>query len=330
MAILTTDLTYKGQGGDLGSNIFFEPILNAPELTSFGFDIREDIVSYEDMYLMQTSNKVTKRKTTCGWNPSGSIAELLDKRITVNELSIELEQCAKDFDGKILQTMKKMGVDRNNLEGTELQRIMVKIIEQVALEDMIRILFLGDTALVDANYNQIDGIWKKVKAAVGNNEIAAKITAPAAGTVTPAIAIDLLNDVHYGADVLLKRQAAASKRKYVSREIYDAYEQYLTENKALESSFLAMQNGVETLSHRGVPVIATDYVDAYMAEDFAAESPNRVLYTVGENITVGTDQVSDFQTVDFWYEKKPQMNFARVEYKLGVALGWGKLFSVAY
>lgn len=330
MAILNTALTFSGTGGGVEqSDIFFEPVLSAPELTSFGFDIRDDVVSYEDMYTLQTTAKHTKKKTTCGWNPTGPIATLLDKRIYVQELAIEKEQCAKDFDGTILQYAKARGYRRNDLsQGGFLQNVLVDLIKNTALEDLVRIAFLGDTADVDPDYNQVDGIWKRIFDAVGDGSVT-RITV-AEGAMTPAKAFGILNDLHFGANLKLRNLPDANKVKIVTRDIYDNYLMYLASNNQLETSWALLQNGVQTVTHWGVPVVYADYVDSWIAADFADQPQSRAIYCDPRNITIATDQVSDFQTVDFNYDWKSQMNMYRVEYKLGVALGWGDFISVAY
>ncbi|GAB3822152.1 hypothetical protein GCM10028895_25960 [Pontibacter rugosus] len=109
MAFITTEITFKGQGDEnfLDAGTVFKPMLQANALSSLGFDIRTDIVTYKDMYKVVPQRKVTRSKSNCGWNPYGQLAELIDDRIEVKKLGIEMEQCAEDFDGLILQTAKK-------------------------------------------------------------------------------------------------------------------------------------------------------------------------------------------------------------------------------
>lgn len=337
MAILTTNVTYGGKtpteapgGGDLKASLIMEPILEAPAFTALGYDLRDDIQTKETMYEIIPSDKVTKKKTTCGWNPSGQIGELVDRVIEVTEMSVEMEQCAKDFDGKILQLVKKKGFDRNDLTGTQFEEIMRDLAQPIIARDMSRIIALGDTASVDADYNQFDGKWKKIFEGVADGVIA-QTTAFAQGTaLTPALAVAKLDAVHFDAPIELKTFDETQKIKVVTRSVYDNYMRSFSGNAALESSMVVLQNGLKTVSHWGIPVIPEDLVDQYVAADFAGANPHRIYYTTVNNITVGTDLESDFTMIDFWYEKKEQMNLMRANYKLGVALGFSKLFSVAY
>lgn len=336
MAILTTNVTYGGKtpteapgGGDLKASLILAPIVEAPAFTSLGYDLRDDIQTKETMYEIIPSDKVTKKKTTCGWNPSGKIGDLIDREIVVTELGIEMEQCAKDFDGKILQLVKKKGFNRNDLTGTQFEEIMREVAQPIIARDMSRLISLADSASGDADYNQFDGKWKKIFTEVAGGKIA-QTHAFAVGALTPAAAVKALEAVHFDAPIELKTFDESQKIKVVTRSVYDNYLKSFASNAALESSMIVLQNGLKAVTHWGVPVVPEDLVDMYVAADFEGVNPHRIYYTTLNNVTVATDLESDFTEIDFWYEKKEQMNLMRVNYKLGVSLGFGQLFSVAY
>jgi hypothetical protein len=332
MAILTTAVTYGGKQATEGltAGLIFNPVLAATDFAQLAYDVREDVQGTEHMYKIVPSDKVTRKATTCGWNPYGKLGDLIDETISVVKLKVEMEQCAMDFDGKILQAMKKRGWDRENLEGTEFARLLEDIAQPIIARDLRRIISLGDTANASADYNMIDGKWKKIMAAVGASTIAKTADLPDTGAVTPAQANTALLGVHFGAPIELQSTPANETIKVVTRSVYNAYLQYLSSNNALESSWQLAQNGTKTLMHFGVEVVPEDEVDRYVAADFAGANPHRIYYTAKNNITIATDLESDFTTIRFWYEEKEEMNLMRVSYKLGVSLGWGQLFSVAY
>ncbi|WP_026463666.1 hypothetical protein [Adhaeribacter aquaticus] len=337
MAILTTDVTYGGKANAEGleANLFFKPVLETPELTSLGIDIREDVVTSEPLYKMIPADKVTKKKVGCGFNAAGNFGELIDDSVTVTELAVEMEQCAKDFDGTILQAMKKRGVDRNDLTGTALEQVLVDIGSPIIKRDLLRIALLGDTANASADYNQINGIWKKIFTGVADTSIKRVATLADNAMDAAGAAKDLvLAPLFFDAPDELQELDEASKIMVVTKSVYNNYLQYLASNNQLESSWAVLQNGLKTLTYFGVPVVPLGLVDRYLKVDFAPagniESPHRAWYTAINNITLATDLKSDFTTIDFWYEKKPQMNYLRVEYKLGAAIGLGELMAVAY
>jgi hypothetical protein len=344
MALLTTEITYKGKGNPTSTgdaDVFIKPVLATPELASLGIDIRENVVTKEALYKIIPSDKLTKKKIGCGWNPSGNLGELLDEEISVTELAVELEQCAKDFDGTILQTMKNQGVTRNDLtNGTVLQDILVGLAKPIIASDLIRIFLLGDTASASEDYNQIDGIWKKLFAAVAGGKVTRVGTAIAdTGMVyndaNKEAALAILNALHFDASYELQAIPETEKLKVVTQSIYNNYMQFLMNNRALESSWVQIQEGgPKFVSHLGVPVVPISFVDRYLKADFApggdVTSPHRAWYAAKNNLVLATDLASDFTTIDFWYEKKPQMNYMRVEYKLGAAIAWPELVAVAY
>ncbi|NEM96155.1 hypothetical protein [Pontibacter burrus] len=337
MAILTTNVTYGGKtpteapgGGDLKASLILAAILAAPSFTALGYDLRDDIQTKETMYELIPADKVTKKKTTCGWNPSGSFGNIIDREIAVTELAIEMEQCANDFDGKILQLVRKKGFDRYDLTGTQMEEILREIAQPIISRDMHRIISLGNTASSDPDYNQLDGKWIKIMAGVAEGSIKKTATLTASGALAAGAARTALDAVHFDAPIELKTFEESQKIKVVTRSVYDNYLKSFASNAELESSMVVLQNGLKTVSHWGIPVVCEDIVDIYVNADLEGVNPHRIYYTTLNNITVGTDLESDFSEVDFWYEKKEQMNLMRANYKLGVSLGFGNLFSVAY
>jgi len=340
MAILTTPITYGGStptqnpnGGLLTADLIFRPVLSLPSFSSLGYDIRDNIQSSADMYNIIPSDKVTRKKTTCGWNPYGNLGELTDSKITVVELAIEQEQCATDLDGKILQLLRKKGYDRYDLTDTQFEEILRELAAPVVSRDMNRIISLADSASASADYNQLDGKWKKIVTGVTGGTITKAYDLPDSGALAAGAARTALDAVHFGAPIELQTLPDDQKVKVVTRSVYNNYVQGFASNADLESSMVVLANGLRTVTHWGVPVVVEDLVDAYVAADAASipnANPHRIYYTALNNITIGTDLESDFTFVDFWYEKKEQMNLMRVNYKLGVAFAWDKLFSVAY
>lgn len=340
MPILTTDITYGGKtptqapgGGDLKASLVLDPIFKAPSFAAMGYDLRTDVQTSEEMYKLTASDKVTRAKTACGWNPHGKLGELTDSKISVVELAIEMEECAKDFDGKILQLVKKKGYDRYDLTDTQFEEIVRELAQPIIDRDMHRILALGDTALADADYNQLNGKWPKIFTGVADGTIQKSADLPDAGPLAAGAAKAALDAVHFEApDELMdfEDEEGQSTVKVVTRSIYNNYYQWLANNNQLESSATILANGLKTISHMGVPLVVDKLVSKYVKQDFANEMPHRIYYTPVNNITAATDTESDFSFVDFWFEKKPQMNNLRVNYKLGLSFAWNGLFSVAY
>ncbi|MHC2992826.1 hypothetical protein OB13_15020 [Pontibacter sp. HJ8] len=332
MAFIETEITFKGIGDEnpLSSDLIFKPLIQVPEVSSLGFDIRTDIVTYKDMYKAISQRKVTRAKSGCGWNPYGKLADLIDERIEVKKMGIEMEQCAEDFDGLILQMAKKLGVERADLTGTQLATVLSALAQESAKADMLRIMFLGDEASLSDDYNQTDGIWKKLFEGVADGNVT-KAGAALGNDALPAGAAEgILDDLYYGASMEMQDLDDSEKRFYVTRSIYNNWKKTLTKNKQLESSWTALQNGVNTLTYLGVPLIPLGFVDAAIRQDFAGANPHRALYAKPENVVIGMDQESDYQTVKFWYQEKEEMNYMRLKYKLGTGLGWGEYLAVSY
>ncbi|GAB3822149.1 hypothetical protein GCM10028895_25950 [Pontibacter rugosus] len=227
-------------------------------------------------------------------------------------------------------------MERADLTGTQLQSVLSTMAQEAAFHDMMRIMFLGDEASADEDYNQTDGIWKRLFTGVANSEVT-KVGAGLGSDPLPAGAAEgILDGLYYGATPEMQDLDDSEKRFYVTRSIYNNWKQTLTKNKNLESSWAELKNGIKTLTYLGVPLIPLGFIDQSLRNDFVDAgtgkviNPHRALYAKPENLTIGMDQESDYQTAKFWYQEKEEMNYMRIKYKLGTALGWGEYIAVSY
>lgn len=344
MAYFVNSITYGGKqptAEDLKAKMLLEPPVENLDLKTLGFQIQEGVKSSTVDYSLSAARKVTKRDTGCGsWVPTGNLLTMGSNTITVWPLMIQLDDCADRYDGTILEAAKKKGhATDNDLTGTVLEEIVREALSPVVYEDALRIMFLGDRASANTDYNQVEGLRKTLLAKAtggtvtkGNAIVAATIEDDEAG---PAAAMAVLEDLYKKQSKKLKNVAKANKAFYVDENLYERIEeariQYGSNSNgaALESGKTELFNGVDQIKYRGILVKKLPTYFQYASEDFPASSPHLAFLTVPTNIIVAMDQESDLAEITMWYDIKDRLNYTRVLYRLGTGFGFDSLIVFA-
>jgi hypothetical protein len=330
MPIIESVVKYEGES--LG--LFMNPVVENPLITALGFDNINDHVVDNYVYLNTQPDKVTKARAGCGLIKTGDGAAINRKKFEPNPLQVYLEQCPDVFDQTIFAEARKRGVDVNDLTGTELERLLIEILAPVITRDALRILLLGDKALSDTNYNQIDGIYKVLKAGEADGDIINT------GNITdtdlePANIFATLKKIKDNSDRRLKQQPRGETAMLVTQSVYDAWEEYLITKTGLESSKTEQEGGIGELRFMGIPLVPLHIVDEYLAADFAAGSPpvvanpHRVIYTRPDNHLLGLDTLTNWNEIKFWYSDDDDINKSLTRYNLSYEYKYGSLITIA-
>lgn len=300
-------------------------------------------------------DKITVKDTGCD-------SVFGDKQITRTEkfwdpkpVEATIKQCYSDLYGTIHESQMRGGTDKYKLTGTEIEKILLRAVVPAAARDFQRMIFLSNTAIVAgnltggagdvANYNQVDGFWKKIITAAVALLIPRYTIAENAATTTAGQQLGagrgraILSAVYYGSKLILKQAADKDKVFLVTRSIYENYSQELESNQALESNRVLLLNGNKTLSYQGIPLIIHDVVDTYLQSDFifgaganiTITNPHRVILTTRNNFQVSVDtDTSNPIAFETWDEKKEKRWYARAMYELDDQIAFEELVSVAY
>lgn len=335
MALLTDNLTYGGKEPENpAASIFFKPFAEEPTFRELGFDVLTGVKAKQKIYLTGRLDKITKKRVGCTTADTGTAEQIEAKEISPVDLEAKLSQCAAEFDANIFAYSKKNGYDVNNLEGTQLEKVLVDMTVPALSRDALRILFLSDTALADTDYNQMDGAWKKWKAGVAASTITRAATLADNAMDTADAALNLFKTMYRAASRPLKRAAKADKVFWVTDSIADNYEDTLTSLGTLETNKTSLVNGIEVLMFKGIKVIPISLVDEYLEADFSpagdTDSPHRAVYTVMDNHKVALDEEADTTSIEFWYNRDEDMNKWRARYKMAYEYVFDDLIVVAY
>lgn len=157
--------------------------------------------------------------------------------------------------------------------------------------------------------------------------VSAALTGDATGSVANTTAVVQNTTVKAdGAKALFKAMYAAMPaelrglkgegrlRYLVTQSVYDNYMESLETASGIPQAYVAMVDGLERLTFRGIPVIARPQWDENIEEDFGSIRPHRAMLTAIDNLVFGTDGSGDTGKFDSWYNMDEQENRMRCEY----------------
>jgi hypothetical protein len=257
----------------------------------------------------------------------------------------------------------------NNLEGTVIETIVRKALDEglsslsvneagqldMAIEPVVgaqasgviyldgyRMWWLGDRTSADPNYNQTNGIRKKLLTANATPSSTggtgayrgAAMPTPAALKADPSLILDVLSDLYENCSEELQDQDDAQKAYYLDTLSYRAVRlayRTLVAGKVTEESNLSIIEGSQgkRFTYEGVELIEVKSYNRWMKADFATSNPLIAVYTVRENLVWATDLVSDMAEIKFWYDINTEFNRTRVKYRIGAGFGYDILMAFA-
>ena len=330
--VITSMTTYTGKQSEFKDLVMIK-LYGYLGLRDLGFQVIEDVQSNKIMYKDALLDKITKKRVGCNNTATGTGVAISSFTLSVVDMQTQLEQCSDVFDATIAETVRKKGVDINDLTGTEIESYILEKVAETAARDLYRIVFLGDTTLSDSNYTPFDGIYKKVKAGYLAGDGTTYGGAITSSSLSISNIVATLDAVWDAQSYELKFIPDEQKVMFVEDSVFRAWEKYLssTQFSGVGEQRNVLVNGVATLSFRGIPMVNTQVISKYLALDFATGSPAavanpyRILLTKADNHYIVTDAITDTAKVVMWYEPLQDTNYTRLRYKAGYNYAYGAL-----
>jgi len=319
------NITWDGQEAD---QIFSQPVFADPDLLNT-VRVIPNIISKKKLAVDTGLEKILRAVNDCGRNPSGHLITLSELTIEVERVGFDLEQCALALEDGFLEQFLNKGNKIFDLDGTYIKTYLEgKIVDALKL-DLPRVIWFGDKALADVNYNMIDGFFKQMfSLSATNPDMVAPVipaTLPDSSTEAGARAIIAmfrgLYDKQTGA---LKSVPANRKRFIVNMEIAEALQDAYTTLSTLGGGngdiFLRRnQNGegLDVFKYKNIDVVGMIHWTDIVETDFAGAQNLRMVLTETQNLVVGTDRIQDLTEVLFEYHPYPRVNTLEANFKLG-------------
>lgn len=293
--------------------IYEQPLLNAIHRVYTGVTMKEQIV------LAGQFGKTGIKDPACARPTSGAALSLTEKFWDPAPYGDTFEHCQAEVNSLFKAYYDKIQSysDRYDIEGSPEFAFIAARIEESAYRAIFRIAWFGDkdaalaavgtaglASAADVKfYNMIDGIWKQVFAAVAATTMQ-NITLQASVKAT-------FEAMYEAADTRLR--TAEDAMFLVSRKIWDRYKKEL---RAASEAFTVdyTMNGLPSITWDGKTVVNMETVWDLYTPDFIDETggdillPDRILFTVKDNIPIGTLNENDFTTLESWYERKDRKN----------------------
>lgn len=309
-----------------------------------------------------------KASTGCTPSYGNDLAAASEKTWDIKEWEIAEQLCYADLSATLAKIAMKKGTQVADLTGTDyVDSILMPLLEDAVTRTVLRLALFGDTAAstynsstntsgtikagTSADYFKVtDGLWKRIFDGVakgaGKEGYITRVAVDANSKTTIAlqkeamkgagVATGILDDLISGAPMQLRQ--APDQVIYLTQAFADALSADIrANNKGSELQWNAIFNGVTEAKYNGVAVRAISFQDeiiqAYLQNTTNAaayDKPFRAIYTIKDNLLVGTESDSEIADIDAWFDKTAQKNYILCRDTLGTLVADENLIAVAY
>lgn len=347
--ITGTPITFSGEEA---REAVIDPAFSLPEINMF-HRVIPGITARKQVAFLPTINKITVTDAGCGTGVLSKTLTPTAKYWAPNKLKIWLQQCADDVEQTFFNWGLSKGIKRKDLGSTTFEDYMLSILPGGIMEDFQRLAWFGDVdaddytgtgTLLNASdvphYNQLNGFWTKIFAAVTGSTmkhvtIAANAQATFAlqdSTLTGTNVKDIFKSMLTG-DTDARLKATKNKMIICTTSMFEKWLDY-KESQSIDRSFERQENGYETDIYRGVKIIAYDLWDRFLRADFqdgtAYHLPHRAVLIAGPDslqIGVDTDNVSE---MDIFHDKTTELHNIKGGYMADVQIPYDYMVVAAY
>lgn len=296
----------------------------------------------QQVVYMGLKEKITKIDAGCGDTSTDASITATEKYWDPVRVEVYERICATDWDATLMVWSMKNGLDYNDLTDTQIAAYVLETYPPALRRDFIRMAWLGDTAAATAAttgimriagdipyYSMLDGLWKKLVAAVGATAADVRqvtITENAAANFAAQLALatdkarDTYRDMLTGATN--SRLKAAPDAMLLTTQ--SLYENWLNTKElvTVSESFKRQSESIITDTYRGKPLIPVSMWDDYIQGDTLDNGtldeyhlPHRAVFTSKANLMVGVD-TSSVEDLEVWYDRDTKYWKIRGGYKM--------------
>lgn len=309
-----------------------------------------------------------KPSTGCTPSYGNDLAAAAEKTWDIKEWEIAEQICYTDLAATLAKIALKKGTQVADLTGTDyMDNVLMPLLEEAVARTVLRLAFFGDKAAstynsgsntsgtikagVSADYFKVtDGIWKHIFDAVakgaGNDGYITRVAVDANSKTSIAlqkeamkgagVASGILDDLIASAPMQLRQ--APGQVIYLTQAFADALSADIrNNNKGSDLQWKSIFTGVTEAQYNGVTIQAVAFQDEIIqgylqntTNAAAYDKPYRALYTIKDNLLVGSESQSEIADIDAWFDKTAQKNYILCRDTLGTLVVDEKLTAVAY
>lgn len=337
-----SNLTLNAREAESVAEAIFEVLITGGQLAD-SHEIETGITMKQQIPFVGNFGLIGKKAADCDRNNHAGKLPLTEKFWDPEYFAERFKHCARDVNTllKIFKKAKRVNPDFYDRVGSEELGVIVSRIES-ALQLMLNriVWFSGKTkdtisqggVLTDGTdieyFNVIDGLFEQMFTEIPTS--AANYVAIAKNQEATYALQDALNasdglmtlrkmynkmDARFYAAV----QNGAMPKFYITRELYQNYEDYL-EDESIAFTLKETQDGVSKKTYRGIEIEVRHDWDAIIREyennGTKYNLPHRCVLTLKENIPVGTTDTESLTGIKSWYRDFDHSNYMDVDFNI--------------
>lgn len=291
----------------------------------------------------------------CGGEYGNNLIPATEKEWDINRWQIKDKICFADLENTLVKYAFQSGTNVGDLTGTQYMNDIIAPRLELAIKKLIwRLAWFGDKEAAvtgsggviknsgDVKYFAVtDGLWKRAFEAVAAGTMS-RVSIPANEQTTKATQVSAINGVGVATGILDSIIEAASPTLrgmggtiHITLALKDAIDADIkANNKGSELQWKAIFDGIQETNYNGVRVLAMpmwdEIIKAYEGTDAAYNKPYRAIYTVKDNMAVGSNSTSELADFDVWFDKKDDYNYIKAYDTIGTHFLQDGLAVVAY
>ena len=302
--------SYEGQVLD---NIFFRPMLTGGSAEELGIKVMYNMPVPTTLHFWKRTGDILKKYTSSGWS-GGEPSQKFQKVLNLHKVKAEMAYSAEDYFSTVYELITgRADVNLDDLSGTELEEAETALFRSSIRESIRSTMWYGDTER-EGELSTFDGFVKQIITDGNSGDLPICGFIPGYGGEDWAERL-LKKLWEQSTEELRSLRSEGQLAFFVSTDVYNAYEEAL-DNVALESAYLAKQNGREALYYRGIPVIDVQ-LGGYA--DSVADLPHSfAILTDRRNLALAVN-TGDFPgtEVRMWYNPDLMENRQRAIFMAG-------------
>jgi len=336
-------ITYEGKWA---TKMLLEPIFHSDDIMRH-YTVYPNVKYKQNVLLANGLNKIVMANGGCSSaDNSGSglttSFNITDKEVEVANCSVKQSQCWDTFYNEFIVESYRDGINMPDLSGTELANVIGNRVRKGVAQDVVRVMWGGDTALTgNVTYSWTDGLFKLMAAGtVGQttfNATSGTGQIAVGGTLVDTDVDALLAQVFDNAPANLQQTPASEKRMFVTPNIYNTWYGLLTQvgqTGAVDYSHSEAQSGANynRLHFRGVEIVPMYEWDTIMTDDDPAlwniggtNYKNGVVYAAKSNLIIASDVNDPSAQFKMFYDEVSDNMYIRSYFKIGYQYAYDSL-----
>lgn len=333
-SILETNFNYT-YPGILTTDIFYKPTLDTPALSDM-FIIDQGIQFQKKYNLVTQLSNLLQPYGGCTRVFNNNRQLVTNTTVTTKEFQVSESWCKDDFTGQLTgvynvlaQEWLKTGNRSFDPSATPISAVIDQVMSDALRRDVFQRVTMGAGSSSSTNYNQIDGLWRRLidSSGASNYCVVRGGSALGVGTLGAGTALTALEAVYASSNALLK-QLISKCTFYVTGSVYDNYINSLIGNGSVSNQqFLNLTAGTggntttgSGINYKGINIVPVRFWDSTLADvnnPLNATTRHLILLTVRDNHILGVENGADLNKIDGWYERKDRKFYYESDMKFG-------------